>query len=106
MTLSEALDHVYGKVRSGIRGRRYDWTNPIEGMGSVTGVFQTPYEAYQELKPEYKQIVQSLIGRHPEPHEDLVGEDAYMDYEYYIDEYGDKTQKKALKQALKKESNE
>lgn len=103
MTLSEALDAVYGDIKGKYRPRKHDWTNPIEGIGSVGSVFQTPYEAYQDLKPEYQQIVRNILGREPEPYEDLIGDEAYMDYDYSITKYGNKSQKEALAQAKKME---
>ncbi len=61
MTLPEALDVVYG---------RRDWHNPISPY-FVSGIIQTPYEAYYKLKPEYKVIVCRLIGHEPEKDEGL-----------------------------------
>ena len=59
MTLTEALDVVYGH-----RG----WSNPIRPyvLGPVS---QTPYEAYRMLKPEFKIIVRGLIGHEPREQE-------------------------------------
>jgi len=56
MTLSEALDVIYGP---GVQ-----WDNPIRPY-SVSGVRDTPYKAYQKLKPEYREIVERLIGHTP-----------------------------------------
>ena len=55
MTLSEALDAVYGHS---------NWVNPIRPY-FASGVSQTPYEAYEKLKPEYQKIVRNLIGHEP-----------------------------------------
>ena len=56
MDLSSALSIVYG---------HNEWHNPIRPyfVGSIS---QTPYEAYKKLKPEFKQIVQNLIGHEPQ----------------------------------------
>lgn len=54
--LPEALDIVYGHNR---------WNNPIRPY-FVSGCYQTAYEAYQELKPEYQRIVMRLIGHEPQ----------------------------------------
>ncbi len=61
MNLPEALDVMYG---------RRDWHNPIAPY-FVSGISQTPYEAYQGLKSEYKVIVRRLIGHEPEKNEGL-----------------------------------
>lgn len=53
-TLSEALDIVFG---------HNDWSNPLHPM--ISGISQTPYEAYSRLKTEYQEIVERLIGHIP-----------------------------------------
>lgn len=55
LTLPQALDAIYGDE---------DWRNPIRPY-SVSGVSDTPFAAYDKLKPEYKPIVRRLIGRTP-----------------------------------------
>ena len=60
MTLSEALNIVYG---------RNDWHNPIAPL-FVSGVSQTPYEAYKALKLEYQVIVHRLIDHEPKEKEE------------------------------------
>lgn len=55
MTLSDALDKVYG---------HNEWHNPIRPV-FVSGIVQSPYEAYRALKIEYQQIVDRLIGHVP-----------------------------------------
>ena len=60
VTLSEALDTVYGHTQ---------WYNPIRPC-SVSGVYDTPYQAFKKLKPEYKEIVVRLIGHQPVQNED------------------------------------
>lgn len=55
MTLTTALDIVYGHT---------EWANPIR-PNFVTGVTDTPYEAYLKLKPEYQKIVVRLIEHEP-----------------------------------------
>ena len=55
MTLSEALDIVYGHT---------DWPNPIRPY-FVSGISQTPYEAYKDLKLPFRAIVARLIGHEP-----------------------------------------
>lgn len=54
MNLKEALDIVYG----------HDCTNPIHPY-SASFIRCTPYEAFEELKPEYKGIVVRMIGHYP-----------------------------------------
>lgn len=61
LTLTEALDAVYGPT--------VDWTNPIRPY-SVSGVTDTPFEAYQKLKPEFRDIVRNLIGHAPKEDEE------------------------------------
>ncbi len=61
MRLSEALDVVYG---------RRDWHNPISPY-FVSGIIQTPYEAYMKLKLEYQVIVRRLVGHEPEKNEGI-----------------------------------
>ena len=55
MTLSEALDVVLGHS---------NWNNPIYPV-FVFGIYQSPYEAYDQLKTEYQEIVNRLIGHIP-----------------------------------------
>jgi hypothetical protein len=55
MTLSEALDVVLGHS---------NWINPIYPF-VVSGVYQSPYEAYSRLRTEYQEIVERLIGHIP-----------------------------------------
>lgn len=55
MKLDEALDAVYGHS---------EWYNPIRPY-FCSSVSQTPYEAYQKLKPENQAIVRRLIGHEP-----------------------------------------
>jgi hypothetical protein len=60
MNLSDALDIIYG---------HRDWSNPIRPY-FVSGVIQTPYEAYQKLKVEFREIVVRLIGHEPAKEEE------------------------------------
>ncbi|HHT9146004.1 MAG TPA: hypothetical protein ACFYD4_10065 [Candidatus Wunengus sp. YC61] len=55
MTLTEALDSIYGHG---------DWNNPIHPY-FVSGASQTPYGAYRKLKTPYQEIVCRLIGHLP-----------------------------------------
>ena len=55
-TLSEALDLIYG---DGI-----NWYNPIRPH-LVSGITQTPFEAYEQLNPEYRLLVNEWLGHKP-----------------------------------------
>jgi hypothetical protein len=55
MDLSNALNIVYGHS---------NWSNPIRPY-FVSGITQTPYEAYKKLKVELREIVVRLIGHEP-----------------------------------------
>ncbi len=55
MDLTEALDVVYGHTQ---------WNNPLR-PSSISGIEDTPYEAFQDLKPEFRVIVVRLIGHQP-----------------------------------------
>ncbi len=55
MTLSEALDIVYGHT---------DWWTPIAPY-VVSGISQTPYEAYGKLRVEFQGVVRRLIEHEP-----------------------------------------
>ena len=63
MKLSEALDIVYGRDR--------DWTNPIWPYVVSSAPRVTPYEAYKDLKDDYKILVRRMIGHEPEKNEDV-----------------------------------
>jgi len=56
ITLTDALNAVHGP--------NIDWWNPIRPC-VVSGVTQTPYDAYVVLKPEYQRVVVNLIGHNP-----------------------------------------
>ena len=56
MTLSEALDYVYGE---GV-----NWSNPIRPY-FVSNISQTPYEAFKDLKPQYKNVIVNMTGHYP-----------------------------------------
>lgn len=60
MILVEALDRLF-------EGEEFDyrnWRNPIRPY-FVSGIIQTPYKAYQQLKPEYKKLIINWIGHEP-----------------------------------------
>lgn len=61
MTLTEALDLLYG---DGV-----NWHNPIRPY-FVSGIRQTPYEAYQQLKPEYQLLVRRWLKHEPKRDEE------------------------------------
>ena len=71
MEFCEALTHVYG---------HNNWFNPIHGIGSIGGWYQTPYEAYDNLKPQYQAIVDSLFGHSPSKWDGITEESAPVDY--------------------------
>ena len=60
MTLTEALDQLTEGMPSDIR----NWRNPIRPY-VVSGISQTPYQAYKELKPEFKTLICNWIGHEP-----------------------------------------
>ena len=60
MTLSEALDTVYG---------HNEWHNPIRPY-FVSGVTQTPFEAFKDMLPMFQEIVVRLIGHEPRKEEE------------------------------------
>ena len=65
MTLSEALDRLF-------EGEDFDygnWHNPIRPY-FVSGVSQTPYEAFRQLRLEYQRLIINWIGHIPRPAED------------------------------------
>ncbi len=58
MELCKALTIVYGHS---------NWWNPLRSAGFQMGsIYQSPFEAYQELDAPFKRIVVSLFGREPE----------------------------------------
>ena len=59
MTLIEALDLIC----------EGDWRNPIRPY-FVSGITQTPYEAYDKLKEEYQILVKCWIEHIPQRNED------------------------------------
>lgn len=61
MTLSEALDLIYSDGTN--------WHNPIRPY-FATGITQTPYEAYEQLKDEYQVLVRNWIGHEPRRNEE------------------------------------
>ena len=60
MTLSEALDQLFEGDDINYR----NWHNPIRPY-FVSGITQTPYEAYKQLKPEYQSLIRKWIGHEP-----------------------------------------
>jgi energy-converting hydrogenase Eha subunit F len=60
MTLTEALDLLFKGLPYDMR----DWRNPIRPY-SVSGVVQTPYEAYKSLYPQYQSLICRWIGHTP-----------------------------------------
>ena len=60
MTLTEALDLLHEGMDFDYR----NWRNPIRPY-FVSGIAQTPYEAYQKLEEDYKVLVRRWIGREP-----------------------------------------
>jgi len=62
MTLSQALDIVYGP---GVQ-----WPNPIRPYFVSTVIPDTPYQAWAKLKPEFQEIVVRLIGHQPKRDEE------------------------------------
>ena len=66
MTLTEALDLLYGE---GV-----NWHNPIRPY-FVSGISQTPYEAFRQLKDDYQTLVRRWVGHEPRRDEDLEVKD-------------------------------
>ena len=65
MTLTEALDTLF-------KGMSFDyrnWANPIRPY-FVSGVSQTPYEAYRQLNPEYQMLIRNWVGHEPQCEEE------------------------------------
>jgi hypothetical protein len=60
MTLTEALD----RITEGLPFDYRDWHNPIRPY-FVGGVTQTPYEAYQQMEPEYQKLIERWVGHIP-----------------------------------------
>ncbi|RPI53618.1 MAG: hypothetical protein EHM49_04125, partial [Deltaproteobacteria bacterium] len=60
MTLTEALDRIYEGKDSDMS----NWHNPIRPY-FISGITQTPYEAYVGLKPEYQALVCRWLGHEP-----------------------------------------
>ena len=60
MTLTEALD----RLTEGMTWEYRDWRNPLRPM-FVSGVTQTPFEAYKQLEPEYQRLIVNWIGHEP-----------------------------------------
>ena len=60
MNLTEALDQLFD-------GNDFDyrnWRNPIRPY-FVSGITQTPFEAYRQLKLEYQYLIRQWIGHEP-----------------------------------------
>lgn len=65
MTLTEALDQLYEGSDFDVR----NWRNPIRPY-FVSGITQTPYEAYQQLKPEFQLLIERWLRHTPRPNEE------------------------------------
>lgn len=60
MNLTEALDRLF-------EGKEFDyrnWRNPIRPY-FVSGITQTPFEAYKQLIPEYQRLIINWLGHEP-----------------------------------------
>ena len=60
MTLTEVLDLVY---------RKTEWRNSLRPY-FVSGITQTPYQAYLDLKPDIKPVIHNMIGHVPTRNEE------------------------------------
>jgi len=60
MTLTEALDRLFEDMDLDNR----NWRNPIRPY-FVSGITQTPYEAYKQLKSEYQRLIINWVGHTP-----------------------------------------
>jgi hypothetical protein len=65
ITLTDALDRLFEGTNFDYR----DWHNPIRPY-FVSGITQTPYEAYKQLKPEYQRLIERWLGHEPRPNEE------------------------------------
>ncbi len=60
ITLTEALDRLHEGMDFDYR----DWHNPVRPY-FVSGIEQTPFEAYQQLENEYKKLIINWMGCEP-----------------------------------------
>lgn len=91
MNLCDALTHTYGHNR---------WFNPIRMAGSVPGIFQTPFEAYEDLKPEFQSVVRSLFGGYPGEFDGIFDDSCPVDYVEQAEIYPNTRQAKVIRDSI------